>query len=84
MNKADYAAYLRSFRWRVLIRPFRLWMDGYRCQTCHGRRWLQVHHASYKSRGSWRVWAEVADTITLCDSCHEGIHSKQHIREFAD
>lgn len=84
MTKAAYAAYLRSFRWRRIIRPVRLWLDGYRCQTCHKRHGLEIHHASYADLGSWQIWAEVADTITLRDSCHDGIHSKQSIREFVD
>jgi hypothetical protein len=80
----NYQSYLRSPWWRWLVRPLRLALDGHRCATCHGRRRLQVHHASYKHRGAWQFWLEVADTITLCDACHEGVHSRQPIKEFAD
>jgi len=81
---AEYNRYLRSWWWRGLVRPLRLWLDGGRCITCHSRKRLQVHHASYLHRGDWRFWLEVADCITLCNHCHAGVHSQQPIREFAD
>lgn len=83
-QRQSYGDYLRSPWWRWLVRPLRLTIDRRRCVACHSRRRLQVHHASYKRRGTWLFWLEVADTITLCNSCHEGVHSKQAIKEFAD
>ena len=81
---SEYDRYLKSWRWRMVIRPIRLWLDGYRCVACHARRRLQVHHASYKNRGDWAIWEEIADCITLCDACHEGVHRMQPIQEFSD
>ena len=80
----NYQQYLNSYRWRYLIRPLRLMIDGHRCCTCHASRRLHVHHASYKHRGSPAFWLEVRDCVTLCRACHEGVHSRQAIREFAD
>lgn len=79
-----YSQYLKSPWWRWLVRPLRRRLDGNRCRACHAKRRLEVHHASYVNRGSWLFWREVADCITLCNDCHEGVHSQQPIKEFAD
>lgn len=81
-----YQAYLHGWRW-WLIRSFRLWLDGYKCQTCHAWTKLQVHHASYAWRGRGGIsgmYNELCDTVTLCDTCHEAVHKNRNIRDFAD
>lgn len=62
----NYEAYLHSFRWRKIVRPARLWMDGHRCLLCQrgpspGNP-LNVHHTptAYKFRGaSTGEWTEL-------------------------
>lgn len=53
----NYESYLHSFRWRGVVRPIRLWLDGYRCRVCQRPSQkgnpLNVHHTpvAYKFRG---------------------------------
>jgi len=70
--QAEYARYLRSFRWR-LIRFLRLRLDGHRCRLCNNRGPLEVHHRSYEHRGG-SLEGELKDTITLCAACHGKVH----------
>lgn len=61
--QGHYEAYLQSFRWRKVVRPVRLWIDGYKCRVCECASGpgnpLNVHHtpSAYKfknnSSGSW-------------------------------
>jgi hypothetical protein len=70
----EYKKYLRSWWWRWLVRPLRLRVDDHRCRICDNPGRLEVHHRSYRWRGSWRFWREVADTTTLCHDCHGDYH----------
>jgi len=50
--------------------------DNYTCQHCKGRRKdskLDVHHIIYRSNGGSD---EEDNLITLCHTCHKGVHSK--------
>ncbi len=50
--------------------------DNYTCQHCKGRRKdskLEVHHIIYRSNGGSD---EEDNLITLCHTCHKGVHSK--------
>ena len=78
-RQAAYREYLRSPRWRF-VRWLRKVLDLGVCQDCLKvgrirRSGLQVHHESYEHRGG-DVLGEVADTVTLCDSCHAKRHGK--------
>lgn len=46
--------------------------DGYRCRNCDAREQLHIHHCLFRSHGgpdeSWNL-------LTLCLSCHAGIHT---------
>jgi 5-methylcytosine-specific restriction endonuclease McrA len=45
--------------------------DGWRCQICGSRQNLQVHHKQLRSQqGS----DDDFNLITLCASCHVGLH----------
>jgi hypothetical protein len=49
--------------------------DGYTCQHCQGKskdRRLEVHHILFRSQGGSD---EEANLITLCKTCHEGLHT---------
>jgi 5-methylcytosine-specific restriction endonuclease McrA len=45
--------------------------DGYKCRNCGWRTNLSVHHIIFRSQGGpdedWNL-------VTLCTSCHDGIH----------
>jgi len=64
-----YVIYLRSPLWRL-----RRWMwivrAGGRCQRCHARRQLTVHHRTYRRLGNERR----ADVTVLCWDCHRRQH----------
>ena len=64
-----YVIYLRSPLWRL-----RRWMwivrVGGRCQRCHSRRRLTIHHRTYRRLGHERR----ADVTVLCWDCHRRQH----------
>lgn len=73
LSESEYrTGYLRSFRWRYVIRPVRLWLDGYRCRMCNAPR-PDVHHRSYANRGRGII-AEINDTTAACRACHDDFH----------
>ena len=54
-----------SLRLQVLHR------DGWRCQSCGAMSNLQIHHKLFRSQSG----EDSEDNlITLCVSCHEGVH----------
>ena len=69
----EYQRYLRSFRWRFLLRPLRIWFDGGRCCLCGRKAQLQVHHRDYQYRGK-SLFREFLDLTTLCDQDHSDFH----------
>jgi 5-methylcytosine-specific restriction endonuclease McrA len=55
-----------SLRQQILRR------DGWRCQSCGSMSNLEVHHSEFRSHGG----ADSEENlITLCTSCHAGVHS---------
>ena len=45
--------------------------DEWRCRSCFSRNNLHVHHIIFRSQQG----ADEADNlITLCSSCHDGVH----------
>lgn len=76
MDKKEYSDYLESDEWKAR-RDYRLKKDGYRCAICGTGKNLQVHHITYE-----RVKNElIDDLVTVCESCHNGIHSNDLILE---
>lgn len=67
----EYDKYLRSPRWRLVVRPIRLWIDGYQCRahidSCRGP--LNVHHTNeaYECRGGRRkgLLAPLVDLLDI-------------------
>jgi 5-methylcytosine-specific restriction endonuclease McrA len=53
-------------RQRVLSR------DGWRCQVCGSLQNLQVHHKQLRSQ---QGLDDDSNLITVCASCHDGLHS---------
>ena len=70
-----YREYLKSDEWKRK-RNRRIEIDGNRCQCCGCRGTmrnpLDVHHLTYHS-----IYHEDVDKdlVTLCRSCHQGMHS---------
>ena len=64
-----YVIYLRSPLWRLRRR---IWIvrAGGRCQRCHSRRGLTIHHRTYRRLGHERR----ADVTVLCWDCHRRQH----------
>lgn len=67
MNK-DYLEYIKSDKWKAKAKS-RLQKDGYKCRTCHSKKRLEVHHATYERFKNERL----DDLITLCHDCHSAI-----------
>jgi hypothetical protein len=64
-----YTIYLRSPLWRLRRR---IWIvrAGGRCQRCHSRHRLTIHHRTYRRLGHERR----ADVTVLCWDCHRRHH----------
>lgn len=46
--------------------------DGYKCRHCGYRQNLHAHHIVYRSEmGPDESW----NLVTLCNACHDGVHS---------
>lgn len=71
MSEADYMAI--SPIWQTL-REARMKKDNQRCVQCGKAHPLQVHHRRYPP--AWGL-EKIEDLVTLCDSCHAGIHDKK-------
>ena len=56
----------RSLAVKVFIR------DGFKCRHCGFRQTLDPHHIIFKSHGGKDT---TENLITLCRSCHSGIHA---------
>lgn len=71
----QYLAYLNTDMWRNLAEK-RLELDKHRCQCCGSGGTplnpLNVHHFNYKM--VLGTENPCADLVTLCRSCHIGIH----------
>ncbi len=69
-NSSEYQAYLNSNEWQeTRQRIFK--RDNFRCVKCGCSKNLQVHHITYENLGEEKE----ADLATLCDKCHNSIHS---------
>lgn len=68
--KKRYSEYMRSGAWRDK-RKDRLDRDGHQCRHCGAATKLEVHHLTYERFGK----EQLNDLITLCKSCHDGVHS---------
>lgn len=71
----SYSNYIRSKRWKA-IRAYHLLNPlNQKCKCCGKKDTvLQIHHKTYK-----RLFkeGETGDLITLCVSCHKGLHALQ-------
>ena len=64
-----YRDYLHTDHWQE-VRKAALRRAGHRCQWCHCRKRLWVHHRTYARKG--QEWPD--DLIALCEKCHDMFH----------
>jgi hypothetical protein len=75
LRSMPYAAYLQTPEWRAR-RDRAVRRARFRCERCHGRGELQVHHRSYQ-----RLGAELDEDLeVLCDRDHR----QEHIQELEE
>lgn len=69
-EKINYDDYIKSNRW-AKKRFERLRIDNFQCAKCGSAKNLNVHHITYERLGE----EEMNDLITLCNRCHQEVHS---------
>ncbi len=74
MTDLEYKRYLRTETWKHKKQE-REKIDHHVCQICgsSGTRLnpLEIHHLSYRHIGNENIYT---DLVTVCNSCHKGIH----------
>lgn len=71
LRRMPYADYLKTYHWQY-VRSRALESAHNKCQLCYSCDRLEVHHRTYKRRGS-----ELPEDLTvLCHNCHEKFHNK--------
>ena len=71
MNKAQYAEYLETDRWKKLAKECRN-KAGNRCQLCNTKdKKIAAHHRGYENLNTD---LEIQDLICLCEDCHSHFH----------
>lgn len=66
----NYYAYVKNEAWQAKrLSTFR--RDGFRCVICGESKNLNCHHITYENLGV----EENSDLVTLCEICHEKVHS---------
>lgn len=72
-RKEQYSQELKHPLW-IKKRLAILKRDGYKCRICGSTENLRVHHLKYSNdKKAWEY--PNSDLITLCDECHQKVHS---------
>lgn len=74
LRNMPYREYLQTPEWQQR-RKVHLDAAGGRCQLCNRDSRLQVHHRTYKNRGSEKF----GDLIVLCAGCHKHFHEGRRV-----
>jgi len=62
---------ISTAEYKVLCR--KVWdRDGWRCRRCKSRNNLHAHHVVWRSEGGRD---ETWNLLTLCQACHDQVHS---------
>jgi 5-methylcytosine-specific restriction endonuclease McrA len=69
-RQREYRRYLKTEEWRTRRQAAVERARGF-CADCGSRENLDVHHLTYKRRGSERA----SDLVALCRACHKERHS---------
>ncbi len=77
IDKTEYLSYLKSDKWQETRRRI-FKRDKYRCCICGTTKNLRCHHVTYENIGHEKD----ADLATLCDSCHEDLHSGNDYHDY--
>ena len=72
-RKSNYVKTLNNDYHREVKRKVHL-RDGFKCCDCGTKLNLELHHLSYKFKGSELEHMETV--VTLCGSCHQKRHNK--------
>ena len=70
LREMDYQAFLKTPYWAA-VRAVMLCRQPH-CELCGTRKNRNVHHKTYRHRGS--EWRHLEDLAVLCKSCHERVH----------
>lgn len=71
ISSMDYKDFLQTPYWKAISMHVR-YKSGYKCQVCNSKKFLNVHHRSYKHHGEEINHLE--DLIVLCNNCHSTFH----------
>ena len=71
LRSMSYRDFLATEYWKI-VREYKMYKQGYKCQLCSAKGNLNVHHRNYEFRG--REYAHMEDLIVLCESCHSKYH----------
>ncbi len=78
--KITYSDLLNSPQWRSK-RAHIIKRDNNRCVDCGTMERLRVHHKYYsKNKAPWEYPDD--SLITVCDTCHEKIHTRQCYKKY--
>ena len=73
LKNMPYKQFLQTHYWTI-VRNYKLYLVGYKCNLCGSSSILNVHHKSYEHHGEEHKYLE--DLIVLCQPCHGKFHDK--------
>lgn len=73
-SREIYKTFLKTDCWKK-VRKLVLERDKHTCQDCGSKRWLQVHHLTYKHHKD--ELNHLSDLLTLCKTCHKDEHKEK-------
>jgi hypothetical protein len=74
LKTMPYREYLQTPEWQKRRFSMLRWSRR-KCEECHGKNKLQVHHKTYERRGHELS----SDLMVLCKDCHETLHLREEI-----
>lgn len=73
-KQMDYKDFLGTIYWNV-VREYKIFKAGYKCEECSSTEKLDVHHKTYQFRGRELYHLECLEV--LCRNCHAARHDIQ-------
>ena len=59
---------MESYKVKCFVR------DNWHCRSCNNMNNLTCHHIIFRSQGGAN---DLNNVLTLCNSCHDGVHGKK-------